>query len=56
MISIRKVSKWYGSFQVLAECSAEVAKGEVVKPSLSPAPAPAAPKKPIIGQYQSKRR
>jgi glutamate/aspartate transport system ATP-binding protein len=30
MISIRKVSKWYGSFQVLAECSAEVAKGEVV--------------------------
>jgi len=30
MISIRKISKWYGSFQVLAECSAEVAKGEVV--------------------------
>jgi glutamate/aspartate transport system ATP-binding protein len=30
MISIRKVSKWYGSFRVLAECSAEVAKGEVV--------------------------
>jgi glutamate/aspartate transport system ATP-binding protein len=30
MISIRRVSKWYGSFQVLAECSAEVAKGEVV--------------------------
>src|SRR6185369_16937758 len=30
MISIRNVSKWYGSFQVLKECSTEVAKGEVV--------------------------
>ena len=30
MISIRDISKWYGSFQVLAECSTEVAKGEVV--------------------------
>ena len=30
MISIRNVSKWYGSFQVLAECSTSVAKGEVV--------------------------
>ena len=30
MISIRDVSKWYGSFQVLADCSTEVAKGEVV--------------------------
>jgi glutamate/aspartate transport system ATP-binding protein len=30
MISIQNVSKWYGSFQVLAECSTEVAKGEVV--------------------------
>ena len=30
MISIRNISKWYGSFQVLAECSTEVAKGEVV--------------------------
>jgi len=30
MISIRDLSKWYGSFQVLAECSTEVAKGEVV--------------------------
>ena len=30
MISIKNVSKWYGSFQVLAECSTEVAKGEVV--------------------------
>jgi glutamate/aspartate transport system ATP-binding protein len=30
MISIRAISKWYGSFQVLAECSTEVAKGEVI--------------------------
>ena len=30
MISIRNVSKWYGTFQVLADCSTEVAKGEVV--------------------------
>jgi glutamate/aspartate transport system ATP-binding protein len=30
MISIKNVNKWYGSFQVLAECSAEVKKGEVV--------------------------
>jgi glutamate/aspartate transport system ATP-binding protein len=30
MISIRDLSKWYGSFQVLADCSTEVAKGEVV--------------------------
>ncbi|HEX2197068.1 MAG TPA: amino acid ABC transporter ATP-binding protein [Burkholderiales bacterium] len=30
MISIRNVSKWYGSFQVLIDCSTEVAKGEVV--------------------------
>ena len=30
MISIRSVSKWYGAFQVLAECSTELAKGEVV--------------------------
>jgi len=30
MISLRNVSKWYGTFQVLAECSTEVAKGEVV--------------------------
>jgi glutamate/aspartate transport system ATP-binding protein len=30
MISIRNVSKWYGTFQVLAECSTEVKKGEVV--------------------------
>jgi glutamate/aspartate transport system ATP-binding protein len=30
MISIRNVSKWYGSFQVLTDCSTEVAKGEVV--------------------------
>jgi glutamate/aspartate transport system ATP-binding protein len=30
MISIRNVSKWYGDFQVLAECTTEVKKGEVV--------------------------
>ena len=30
MISMRGVSKWYGTFQVLADCSTEVAKGEVV--------------------------
>jgi glutamate/aspartate transport system ATP-binding protein len=30
MISLRNVSKWYGNFQVLADCSTEVAKGEVV--------------------------
>jgi len=30
MISIRNVSKHYGSFQVLADCSTEVAKGEVI--------------------------
>ncbi len=30
MISIKNVSKWYGDFQVLTDCSTEVAKGEVV--------------------------
>jgi glutamate/aspartate transport system ATP-binding protein len=30
MISIRKVSKQYGSFQVLTDCSTEVDKGEVI--------------------------
>jgi glutamate/aspartate transport system ATP-binding protein len=30
MIEIKTISKWYGSFQVLAECSTQVAKGEVV--------------------------
>ena len=30
MISIQNVSKWYGSFQVLTDCSTEVKKGEVV--------------------------
>ena len=29
MITLRHVSKWYQSFQVLKDCSAEVAKGEV---------------------------
>src|SRR5260221_4853362 len=30
MISIKSISKWYGSFQVLTDCSTEVKKGEVV--------------------------
>jgi glutamate/aspartate transport system ATP-binding protein len=30
MISIQGISKWYGSFQVLKDCSTEVQKGEVV--------------------------
>ncbi|WP_396333461.1 amino acid ABC transporter ATP-binding protein [Burkholderia anthina] len=30
MISISNVSKWYGQFQVLTECTTEVRKGEVV--------------------------
>ena len=30
MIEISHVSKWYGNFQVLRDCSTQVAKGEVV--------------------------
>ena len=30
MISIKNVSKWYGAFQVLKDCSTEIQKGEVV--------------------------
>jgi len=30
MIEIDKVSKWYGDFQVLADCSTHVARGDVV--------------------------
>ncbi|HEX4943808.1 MAG TPA: ATP-binding cassette domain-containing protein, partial [Usitatibacteraceae bacterium] len=30
MIDLRNVSKWYGSFQVLNDCSTRVEKGEVV--------------------------
>src|SRR5687768_4316444 len=30
MIEFRNVSKWYGSFQVLKNCSTGVAKGQVV--------------------------
>ncbi|HET9245492.1 MAG TPA: ATP-binding cassette domain-containing protein, partial [Xanthobacteraceae bacterium] len=30
MITLSKVSKWYPNFQVLNQCSTEVAKGEVV--------------------------
>jgi glutamate/aspartate transport system ATP-binding protein len=30
MISLKNVSKWYGDFHVLKDCSTEVSKGEVV--------------------------
>jgi len=30
MIEIKNISKWYGSFRVLTNCSTEVSKGEVV--------------------------
>src|SRR6185437_11433647 len=30
MITLKNVSKWYGSFQVLTDCTTQVAKGEVV--------------------------
>ena len=30
MIELKKVSKWYGSFQVLQDCSLAVSRGEVV--------------------------
>ena len=30
MIAIKNVSKWYGSFQVLTDCTTDVSKGEVV--------------------------
>ena len=30
MIRMRHVSKWYGAFQVLTDCTTDVAKGEVV--------------------------
>ncbi len=30
VISIKNISKWYGQFQVLTDCSTEVSKGEVV--------------------------
>jgi glutamate/aspartate transport system ATP-binding protein len=30
MIEMKNVSKWYGSFQVLTDCSTRVAKGDVV--------------------------
>ncbi|WP_423681524.1 MULTISPECIES: amino acid ABC transporter ATP-binding protein [unclassified Undibacterium] len=30
MIKLNNVSKWYGQFQVLTDCTTEVAKGEVV--------------------------
>jgi glutamate/aspartate transport system ATP-binding protein len=30
MIAIKDLSKWYGNFQVLADCTTEVAKGDVM--------------------------
>ena len=30
MIELKNVSKWYGSFQVLTDCSTNINKGEVV--------------------------
>lgn len=30
MIDIRNISKWYGSFQVLTDCTTAISKGEVV--------------------------
>lgn len=30
MIELKNVSKWYGSFQVLNDCSTSIQKGEVV--------------------------
>src|SRR5258707_6209764 len=30
MISIKSISKWYGSFQVLTDCTTTVEKGEVI--------------------------
>ena len=30
MIEIRNISKWYGSFRVLTDCSTSISKGEVV--------------------------
>jgi len=30
MIEIRNISKWYGSFRVLTDCTTQIAKGEVI--------------------------
>jgi len=30
MIEMKNVSKWYGSFQVLTDCTTDIKKGEVV--------------------------
>ena len=30
MIEMKNVSKWYGDFKVLTDCTTKVAKGEVV--------------------------
>lgn len=36
MITLKNVSKWYGHFQVLTDCSTEVKKGEVSGGGLRP--------------------
>ena len=38
MIEIKNVSKWYGTMQVLNDCSAHIHKGEVVVVCGLPAP------------------
>ena len=35
MIKIKNLSKWYGSFQVLTDCSTEVKKGEITVDGIS---------------------
>jgi glutamate/aspartate transport system ATP-binding protein len=30
MIELKQVNKWYGSFQVLTDCTTQVAKGDVM--------------------------
>lgn len=30
MINMYRVSKWYGNFQVLTDCSTTIAKGDIV--------------------------
>ena len=30
MIEMKEISKWYGSFQVLTDCSTSIKKGEVI--------------------------
>ena len=30
MIEMKNISKWYGAFQVLSDCTTQVEKGEVI--------------------------